>query len=86
MLSGFAQAADAEMLALSDGIARSGDGGVSFPKGFTASGIDWPQPDCEGTMRKVAAVSGAECTHQPLLRSLGKRFFVRVECGDQAGR
>lgn len=33
------------------GIAQSNDGGVTFPKGFSNAGMDWPQPDCEGTMR-----------------------------------
>jgi len=32
----------------------SDDGGTTFPKaGFTPMGIDWPQPDCEGTMGVV---------------------------------
>jgi hypothetical protein len=40
----------------------SKDGGKTFPsKGFISSGIDWPQPDCQGTMRKVASGTGAEC-------------------------
>ena len=41
------------------GIARSIDGGVTFDN-FTTRGIDWPQPDCEGTMRVVQS-AGSGC-------------------------
>ena len=43
------------------GIASSGDGGITFPKGFSSMGITWPQPDCQGTMRMVQAVNGELC-------------------------
>jgi hypothetical protein len=44
------------------GIAKSTDGGTTFGgKGFSPWGIDWPQPDCEGTIRMVQSASGASC-------------------------
>jgi hypothetical protein len=43
------------------GIAASGDGGISFGKGFSSMGIDWEQPDCQGTMRMVQAPNGELC-------------------------
>jgi hypothetical protein len=45
------------------GIAKSTDGGASFGgmHGFSAWGMDWPQPDCEGTMRMVQSASGHFC-------------------------
>jgi hypothetical protein len=45
------------------GIAKSTDGGTSFGgmDGFRSWGMDWPQPDCEGTMRMVQSATGMPC-------------------------
>ena len=53
------------------GIAVSTDGGVTFPKGFQPYGMNWQQPDCEGTMRVVPA---------PFSSSAGRSAAAATPC------
>ena len=67
------------------GIARSTDQGETFTN-FTPHGIDWPQPDCEGTMCVVRGAAGGSCF--VLAAPWGNaraNMTLSYSCGDEPG-